>query len=200
MYSQYGEKQTKSTVGGLAVGVPGEMRAWKLLHERHGRLEWKRLFQGAIDLARNGFPVNYDHAGFLAGRDWILKDPYWSRSYAPEGTLLKEGDTVYRKDLADTLERLSLEGAEIFYQDSDIADNIIKAVQNAGGIMTHEDLKGYQPILRNASTISYRYVPVLSPADMQGQAHFLHYGPKLWRDCALYTQDFRGIWWWCPGH
>jgi gamma-glutamyltranspeptidase/glutathione hydrolase len=26
MYSQYGVNQTQSTVGGLAVGVPGEMR------------------------------------------------------------------------------------------------------------------------------------------------------------------------------
>lgn len=100
--------------------------------------------------------MNYDLAGFLAGRDWILNDTYWATDYAPEGVLLKEGDTVYRRSLADTLERISCEGADIFYENSTIADNIITAVQASGGIMTHEDLAGYQPIIRNASTISYR--------------------------------------------
>lgn len=86
----------------------------------------------------------------------MLNDTYWATDYAPEGVLLKEGETVYRRSLGDTLERIANEGPDIFYKDSSIADNIIKAVQSSGGIMTHEDLAGYQPILRNASTISYR--------------------------------------------
>lgn len=126
------------------------------MHERHGSLSWDKLFEPAISVARNGFPVNYDHAGFLAGRDWILNDTNWSEAYAPNGVLLKEGDTVYRHTFANTLERIAREGPDIFYQNSTIADNIIKAVQSSGGIMTHEDLAGYQPILKNASTISYR--------------------------------------------
>ncbi len=76
--------------------------------------------------------------------------------FAPEGTLLKEGDTVYYHSIANTLERIAREGPDIFYQNSDIADNIIKAVQSTGGIMTHEDLAGYKPILREAASISYR--------------------------------------------
>ncbi|GMK55224.1 hypothetical protein CspeluHIS016_0202800 [Cutaneotrichosporon spelunceum] len=162
MYTQYGANQTKSTIGGLAVGVPGELRAWKLLHDRHGSLPWKKLFEPAINVARNGFPVNYDLAGFLAGRDWILEDENWSKDYAPQGTLLKEGDTVYRHSIADTLERIACEGPDIFYQGSDIADNIIKAVQSAGGIMTHDDLAGYQPILRETASISYRGKKIFS--------------------------------------
>ncbi|BEJ16362.1 hypothetical protein CspHIS471_0509670 [Cutaneotrichosporon sp. HIS471] len=156
MYSQYGVNQTKSTIGGLAVGVPGEVRAWKLLHDRHGSLPWEKLFEPAINVARNGFPVNYDMAQNLAESSWMLQNENWSKVYAPHGTLLKEGDTVYSHSIANTLERIAREGPEVFYQNSDIADNIIKAIQSTGGIMTHDDLAGYNPILREAASISYR--------------------------------------------
>lgn len=175
MYSQYGANETQSTIGGLAVGVPGEMRgtlselcvlpwtdsvpAWELLHKRHGKLPWKALFKPAIDVARGGFPVNYDLAGFLTGYPMMLTDPLWSEVYAPNGTLAQEGDIIYKHRLANTLERISKEGAGVFYdKHSSIAKNTIKAIKNATppGIMTLDDLAGYKAILRNASSITYR--------------------------------------------
>jgi gamma-glutamyltranspeptidase/glutathione hydrolase len=108
--------QTLSTIGGLAVGVPGELRGWEMLHKRHGKLPWKQLFEPAIKVARNGFPVNVNLAAALsqcklfsrryAGRElkfysidesMILADPLWSEVYAPSGTILKEGEMCYRK-------------------------------------------------------------------------------------------------------
>lgn len=175
MYSQYGANETQSTIGGLAVGVPGEMRgtlselcvlpwtdsvpAWELLHKRHGKLPWKALFKPAIEVARGGFPVNYDLAGFLTGYPMMLTDPLWSEVYAPNGTLAQEGDIIYKHRLANTLERISKEGAGVFYdKHSSIAKNTIKAIKNATppGIMTLDDLAGYKAILRNASSITYR--------------------------------------------
>ena len=43
--------------GGLAVGVPGELRGLKKAHEDYGKLEWSRLVQPSIDLARAGTPI-----------------------------------------------------------------------------------------------------------------------------------------------
>ena len=156
MYSQFGASQTKSTIGGLAVGVPAELRAWEALHSRHGSLPWADLFAPAINIARTGFPVNVDLASFLSTSQWMLNETYWSRTYAPNGTLLGLGDIVYRPDLADTLERVANEGPDVFYTDPEIAGNIVQSVQASGGILTMDDLANYSVIVKEPGSIDYR--------------------------------------------
>lgn len=62
--------------GGLAAGVPGELRAMHLAWQRHGVLDWKDLFQPAIQLATEGFPATATIANAIraSGND-ILDDP-----------------------------------------------------------------------------------------------------------------------------
>jgi len=166
MYSQYGVNQTRSTVGGLAVAVPGEIRGmstpvhplilgWEALHERHGSLPWPRLFAPAIKLARHGFPVSQDLATYLTNQTFMLNDTNWSEAYAPNGTLLGMGDIVYRKKFAIALEKIANEGAGAFYNGS-IAANTIKKITQTGGIMTLNDLANYTVLVKNASSIGYR--------------------------------------------
>ena len=45
-------------VGGRAVGVPGALRMLEMAHAEYGRLPWANLFEPAIRLAENGFPVS----------------------------------------------------------------------------------------------------------------------------------------------
>src|SRR5215213_9800341 len=46
-----------STVGGAAVAVPGALRGWEALLERHGRLTLEETLAPAIWFAREGFRV-----------------------------------------------------------------------------------------------------------------------------------------------
>ena len=158
MYSEYGPDQTKSTIGGLAIGVPGEIRAWEALHSRHGSLPWADLFAPAINIARTGFPVNLDLAEVLLTSQWMLNDTLWSRTYAPNGTLLGLGDIVYRPDLANTLDKIAKEGADVFYKESEIARNIVASVRGAEGIMSADDLGRYTALIKPPGMIKYRWV------------------------------------------
>ncbi|TFK45646.1 gamma-glutamyltranspeptidase [Heliocybe sulcata] len=148
---------TASTIGGLAVGVPGELRGWETLHKRHGKLPWKTLFEPAIHIARYGFPVNVDLANALSSSSYpfLTKDPLWAEVYAPNGTLLGLGDTVYRKRYADTLEKISIYGPDYFYT-GEVAINTAEAAYARGGIITTADLANYTAIIRKPSNITYR--------------------------------------------
>jgi len=146
-----------STIGGLAVGVPGELRGWQVLHKRYGKLPWKTLFQPSIKLARDGFVVNPDLANALspASYPFLLEDPLFAETYAPNGTLAKLGDTIKRTRFARTLQTLAEEGPDAFYE-GPIAVNIASATWARGGILTVHDLKNYSAILRTPANITYR--------------------------------------------
>ncbi|TFY82687.1 hypothetical protein EWM64_g1327 [Hericium alpestre] len=148
---------TASTIGGLSVGVPGEIRGWETLHARHGKLPWAILFQPAIQLARGGFKVTPDLAKYLNADNYpfLLKDPLWAEVYAPHGRLLRQGETAYRRRYANTLEKIAIFGADVFYHGT-IAHNNAKAAVSQGGILTVNDLAGYSAIIRTPANITYR--------------------------------------------
>lgn len=99
--------------GGMASGVPGEIRGYEVAHAAYGKLSWKRLFQPSIDLARNGFVVTALLAQRLTNIESLVKsDPLWAESYLVHGRLAQEGDTIYRRRLADTLQAVADGGAD----------------------------------------------------------------------------------------
>lgn len=52
------ESRLLSLEGGLAVGVPLELKGLALAHSRHGSLPWSRLVQPSIEPAERGFPAH----------------------------------------------------------------------------------------------------------------------------------------------
>ena len=62
-------------------------------------------------MARNGFAVTSLLADRLASIvNLTLTDPLWGAVYAPNGTLAKVGDIIYRPTLADTLDAVAASG------------------------------------------------------------------------------------------
>ncbi|KAL4938719.1 hypothetical protein BDV06DRAFT_214883 [Aspergillus oleicola] len=162
----YNNTTDASTIGGLASGVPGELRGLEHLHKKYGSLPWSDLVQPAIDTARYGFPVGEDLVRYMDSavgddEDFLVTDPSWAVDFAPNGTRVKLGDTLTRKRYADTLETIATEGPDAFYS-GPIAESTIKALQGANGIMTLEDLSNYTAVTRDYSQIEYRGYKVTS--------------------------------------
>ncbi|XP_011621678.1 gamma-glutamyltranspeptidase 2 [Amborella trichopoda] len=140
--------------GGLSVAVPGELlslyEAWK----DHGKVPWKELVKPAIALARDGFTVSgYLHHQMEATEEAIRRDKGLREKFMRNGKLLKDGDMCRDVVLANTLEKIAVDGPSVFYNGS-VGLDLLTDIQEKGGIITMEDLKGYaikkrRPISRN---------------------------------------------------
>ncbi|PWN22597.1 gamma-glutamyltranspeptidase [Microstroma glucosiphilum] len=144
-----------SILGGLAVGVPGEIRGWEKLHEKYGKLPWKELFQPAITINKKGFKVPNQLATAIAeSKAYVCDGSYFAESYCPNGTIAVEGQTITRPRYAKALTLIAERGPSAFYQGT-LANSTISAVQSSGGIMTLEDLEGYQAIERTPVKVEF---------------------------------------------
>ncbi|MEQ1659862.1 MAG: gamma-glutamyltransferase, partial [Hylemonella sp.] len=64
-----------AAVGGRAVGTPGVLHMLALAHRQHGRLPWRQLFEPAIALAEEGFPVGPRLHALLSDAATLRQDP-----------------------------------------------------------------------------------------------------------------------------
>jgi len=141
-----------STLGGLAIAVPGELRGLELLHHRHGALPWEEVVKPALELARDGFPVGPHLAeGIQRNENYIKSLPDLGHILTKENdgvTLLKEGDIMKQTQLAKTLDAIMHGGADALYT-GDIAKILAHDIKSAGRVISLEDISNYQPVLRD---------------------------------------------------
>ncbi len=143
---------------GRSVGVPGVLRALRLLHDAQGRLPWAELFEPAIRLAREGFPVSPRLHALLAGDRDLRRQPAAARYfYDPDGRPWPVGHVLRNPELADTLARIAREGPDAFYE-GPIARDIVAAVaaHPVPGDLSLEDLRDYRALEREPVCMPYR--------------------------------------------
>jgi gamma-glutamyltranspeptidase/glutathione hydrolase len=150
--------------GGLSVGIPGVVRMLELAHQKYGKLPWAKLFEPAIKLAEEGFPVGPKLARTIRQfpRTGNMPD-IKAHFYHADGTPLNEGDIFKSPDYAATLRAIAA-NADAFYT-GDIAQAIVDAVQHAPGQqggMTVTDLANYHAKERAPVCGPYRQYRVCS--------------------------------------
>jgi gamma-glutamyltranspeptidase / glutathione hydrolase len=85
----------------------------------------------------------------------LVHEPEGAAIYAPEGTLLDEGDIFCFPELAEALELLGAEGSEPFYR-GDVARRVSDWVLERGGTLAPEDLAAYEPAMREPVRARFR--------------------------------------------
>jgi len=144
-----GQPRTKPDAipGGLSVGIPGVVKMLWLAHSKYGKLPWAKLFEPAIKLADDGFPVGPKLArsikNFTRGADMPDLKKFF---HHPDGSPLAEGEIYKNPEYAATLRKIAKEGPDGFYK-GEIAQAIVDTVHNAPknqGGMTLADLANYQ--------------------------------------------------------
>ena len=132
---------------GRTALVGGFMKGVGAAHERFGELPFGQLFQPAITVAEEGFPISEKMAGY-----WTLRAEDLARLPETRTALLKPDGSAYLEDdifrqlaLAETLRAVASEGADYMYT-GPWAERLVAAVQADGGLMTREDLASYDVI------------------------------------------------------
>ena len=148
-----------SSIGGLAVGVPGTVSAIFEIHKKFGSLPIEELFQPSIELAEKGYLVTkYLEDELNEKRDDFIKLNGKNSLYSKE---YKSGDTIFNKMYANTLREIMNKGTDGFYKGK-VAENMIETISQSGGIMTMEDLSKYQSVWRDPVRFKYKGYDIIS--------------------------------------
>ena len=125
--------------GILSVSVPGLVDGWMAAHAKYGTLSRAEVFDAAIDLSENGFPVTNVLAGVIASDRLIQEFPDSQAVFAPGGEALRPGQIIRQPGLARTFQTIVDGGRDAFYE-GETAQAIVKFSGEQGGILSLKDL------------------------------------------------------------
>ncbi|MEE8363670.1 MAG: gamma-glutamyltransferase, partial [Dehalococcoidia bacterium] len=146
----------ENQVGYRAVGVPGNLRAWEELSDGWGRLGWEAVIQPAIRYAQNGFPASEYLARLVEEHaDAIGRFPATADIFLPGGSPPDVGQTIIRRDYAESLRAIAANGAREMY-DGPLGHAIVEDMRRNGGLITMDDLRSYETIRREPVRGTYR--------------------------------------------
>jgi gamma-glutamyltranspeptidase/glutathione hydrolase len=131
---------------GLAVAVPGALAGWSYALEKYGTKTLSDVMQRAIQIAEEGFPVSKTFSKINKDEyEKLLQMAGESCCYLNDGLPFEPEEKFRNPELAQTFRLLASEGIEAFYR-GELAQKIVTAVQEKGGILTLDDLANYSPV------------------------------------------------------
>lgn len=150
--------------------IPGAWDGWMLWLEEYGKLDLGDILAPAIRIARAGFPVSADMETWLNSQsDETLARPDTAKIYAPEGSLLRKGETVFQIDMADTFESLvdaynsaldsgrsgAIQAARNHFYRGPIAEKVVEFSDSRDGYLTLSDFSDFSAQILEPIYIDY---------------------------------------------
>lgn len=148
----------QAQIGGRSVATPGVLRALEMAHKKTGHLQWATLFEPAIRLAEQGFPISARLHSLIAADRHMSRSPEMTAYFLnADGSPKATGTLLKNPALANVFKRIAKEGPDALYY-GPIAEEITRKVQgnsNAGSL-TLTDLKGYSAVERAPLCTDYK--------------------------------------------
>lgn len=160
---------------GLAVGVPGTVAGLLKALDDHGTMSRGQVMAPAIALAENGIEVTAGLSESLeALSDRLQKWPSTKKIFfKPDGSVYQPGELLRQPELAKSLKLIAAKGSDGFYK-GETARKLVKAVNEAGGNMSLQDLVNYKAIARVPVKGDYRGYEIVSmPPPSSGGIHIV---------------------------
>jgi gamma-glutamyltranspeptidase/glutathione hydrolase len=151
----------RSTVGYLAIGVPGSVYGMWEVHKKFGSMEWSKLLEPSIKLASEGFEMTPYMTMALNNRYEKLSQFSETKSIFYKNYPIDFNTLLVQPDLAKTLSLIAQNGVAGFYE-GEVADKIVDAMKKNGGLISHRDLKKYRPSWRKPLLSSYKDIDVVT--------------------------------------
>jgi gamma-glutamyltranspeptidase / glutathione hydrolase len=174
----FGAELVHYAVGPASCGVPGVPAGLDELWRRHGRLDWPTLVEPAMRLARSGVEMAPAHAACLAMLAPVMTMNDGARIYSPNGFLLQAGGRLDQPGLVRALELILEEGPGSFYTGT-LAERLLAAMDELGGVVTRDDLETYRALWSEPVEVEYLDWTVQSRSDLSGVPEALSRLPRL---------------------
>jgi gamma-glutamyltranspeptidase len=183
-YKKQGHEKIPARGPLAANTVPGAGAGWEMAYEysvgkMKGEMTWEYLLQSAIHYAKEGFPVTvsqeyWTHINLDQTNDQFRHLQRYSEFKKiftkTSGISYHCGEKMKQTDLALTLEGLSKEGSQLFYQ-GEVAKSIVKDIQTNGGLLTYNDFVTHRSDWVKPLSVDYRgYSAYNLPPNTQGFA------------------------------
>lgn len=190
--ADFGTAQQEFHIGRGTVAVPGVIRGLFEVHRDLCRMPMRDIVAPAVIHAREGVA----QTPFQAYLFDVIKATCLStdavrslfESPAVAGEPVREGEVLYQRELADTLEVLAIEGDDLFYR-GEIAAAIDEDMRD-GGQITRHDLEAYRVERRRPLSVEYQGTQVLTNPPPSSGGVLIALGLKLAESSELRRHPF----------
>jgi len=151
-----------STLGHLAVAVPGTVSGLELALGKYGTMKRSALIAPAIKYAQDGFVLDQGDADlFVTATDDFKKDAATAAIFLNNGEAFAPGQKLVQKDLATTLKLISEKGVDGFYK-GPVGAAIVASSRAGKGLITQADLDRYKTRELTPVECTYRGYGIVS--------------------------------------
>src|SRR5947209_5281475 len=173
----FGSELVHYAVGPASCAVPGLPAGLEALWREHGRLPWPRLVEPARRLARDGVDFPPAHAACLAMLAPVMTMNEGARIYAPRGGLLQAGDRLEQPGLADALQALADDPADVYRGAT--GESLLALSAERGGLLTRTDLDAYEPRWSDPVEVGYMGTRLVTRGGLSGLPETVPRLPRL---------------------